>query len=108
MAAREHASMTARQSSATERVFASMQLREHKGSLHESMATVKRLDATRDALLSVVRAELAHFGITFPDDAMRLVHYGRDDRIGWDCYVVTVDGYGVFGFIDGPLRDSAQ
>jgi hypothetical protein len=35
-----------------------------------------------------------------PQDVM-LVHQGMDERIGWDTYLVSVRGYGVFGYTDG-------
>lgn len=39
------------------------------------------------------------------------VHVSRhvpDERIGWDTHVVTVDGFGVVGFTDGPVPESSD
>jgi hypothetical protein len=36
-------------------------------------------------------------------DNIKVEPYGFDDRIGWDTYIVTVNG-SAWGFTDGPLR----
>jgi hypothetical protein len=80
------------------------QAREHRGSLDDSMATAKPC-ATRAELLARVRESLAPYAREVPDEALHVEPYGRDERIGWDTYLVTIDGYGVWGMT--ALRTSA-
>ena len=64
-----------------------MKIRLHRGSLTDSMATVSVRQATTDA----IRAYLAEHGIDA--NAIEVARYGLDERIGWDCHLVLVDGY---------------
>lgn len=77
------------------------QAREHRGSLHDSMATAKPC-ATRAELLARVRESLEPYAREVPDEALHVEPYRFDERIGWDTYLVTIDGYGVWGMTDGP------
>jgi hypothetical protein len=78
-----------------------MKFRLHRGTLTESMTTVREI-TSRTELLRVVAADLAPLRIT--DEMIRTVHYGPDSRINWkDSYLVIVDGFGVAGFTDGPI-----
>jgi hypothetical protein len=80
-----------------------MKFREHKGSLSESMKTVVEV-ADHTALLEHIRALAAPWP-TFPPVSADTVHIERhcyDERIEWDNYIVTLDGYGVLGYTDGP------
>jgi len=80
-----------------------VKFREHCGGLAESMETVVEV-SDHGALLEHIR-KLAEPWPTFPPVTPETVHikpYGRDDRIGWNTHIVTVDGYGVLGFTDGP------
>jgi hypothetical protein len=82
-----------------------MRYRQHKGSLADSMATECEVDG-RDGLIRQLRREFRNWPtIEFPDDAVRIEPYHcDDDRIGWkDVHIVTIDGYGVAGFCEGPL-----
>jgi hypothetical protein len=66
------------------------------------MATMVEV-ADHAALLDHIRT-LAEPWPTFPPMTSETVHikpYGRDERTGWDTYIVTLDGYGVLGFTDG-------
>jgi hypothetical protein len=77
--------------------------REHRGGLDESLATTVRL-YTYPALLKHVRGLLAPWGVRV--DKLKIEsYYGYDDRIGWDTYIVILEGYGVVGFTDGPVED---
>ena len=79
-----------------------MKLREHRGCLADSLTTVIEIDPTMDALVAAIKRALMHYVAVSPD----LVHVepcGIDARIGWNTHIVTVDGYGVFGWTDGPL-----
>ena len=84
--------------------------RPHKGSLADSMAEVVEFDGTRAGLIGVIRDELhewptAEILLDHPDAHLKVTpYYGDDDRIGWkDVHIVTLDGYGVLGFCEGPL-----
>lgn len=82
-----------------------MNLRQHRGSLEESMKTLTVVN-NREELLKVMREELAPFGHLVPESYVSVALYSGvpDTRIGWDkTYVVYIDGYGVFGFMDGEL-----
>ncbi len=76
-----------------------MNFREHRRSLNASMKT---LVALRDRNDLVKHCE--HIvGETFEPTALRVEPYdnGPDNRIGWlTTFIVTLDGYGVMGFID--------
>lgn len=81
------------------------QIREHRGGLAESMATVRTV-ADRAELLKVVRESFAVFsvsGIHVEPDMLIVEPYAKDERIGWDTYLISVKGYGVWGMSDGPI-----
>lgn len=76
--------------------------REQKGSLEDSMKTVTPV-SDRAALLSHIRNLLKPFGVKFADEDLKVGYelYSHDERIGWDTYLVTLDGYGVVGYANG-------
>ncbi len=82
--------------------------REHRGGLAESMETVVEVETKAD-LAAHMRSKLAPFGFNFEDADLMVKPYGEnglpmhDERIGWDTYVVTIEGYGVAGFTNGAL-----
>lgn len=82
-----------------------MRFKEHRGGLSESMTTVVEV-ANRAALLEHLRRLLSPYPRSPPitDETVHVTRYGWDDRIGWDVHIVTLDGYGVLGFTDGPMR----
>lgn len=67
----------------------------HRGSLEESMATCREVNGLFD-LVEILTASGIGPG------KIEIKPYGRDDRIGWDTHMVTVDGNAV-GFTNGPL-----
>ena len=81
-----------------------LKIREHRGSLAESMKTVCEIDNTAQALGKFVREKLKDFK-RFDVAGWTIKPYCYDERIGWDAHIVTVDGYGVFGFTDGPVYE---
>jgi hypothetical protein len=86
-----------------------MRFREHRGGLAESMETAIEV-ATRDDLIAHLRAVLAPWP-TAPDPAAIICepYSGEDRRIGWaQTYIVTLPGYGVLGFADGPLPEPTR
>jgi hypothetical protein len=79
-----------------------VQFREHRGGLAESMATVREV-RDREHLVRLVAEALEPWGLAITPDMVSLERIGFDPRIGWDTWMVTVEGYGVFGMTDGPL-----
>lgn len=70
-----------------------MKYRDHRGGLADSMKTVREIEPKIDALAVI---------LTVPPSAITVEKYGGyDDRIGWDTYMVCVEGRPV-GFTDGP------
>jgi hypothetical protein len=81
-----------------------VKFREHRGGLSESMKTVVEV-ADHAALLEHIRRKFAEHWPTFPPVTAETVHikpYCYDERIEWNSHIVTLDGYGVLGFTDGP------
>lgn len=77
-----------------------MLFREHKGSLDKSMKTVVELKDI-DELVKYISDMLQPFGMSVTPDSLHTQPYGYDNRIDWETYIVTLDGYGVVGFIKG-------
>jgi len=77
--------------------------RKHKGMLEDSMATLMTVDSKAE-LMAMTRKELEPWGFDFKDESFLIEPYCSDPRIGWgDVHIVTIDGYGVVGFTNGPL-----
>lgn len=74
------------------------------------METVVEL-RNKEELVEHIRQLLSAFAGDFEFDKIEVRPYGGvayetpiyDKRIGWTTYVVTMPGYGVLGFTDGPL-----
>jgi hypothetical protein len=82
-----------------------MKIREHRGGLDESIATTEVIEPNINALIAHVKKKLT-MQIEVNKDNLHIKKYGSgiDDRCGWDTHIVTIDGYGVFGWTDGPLK----
>lgn len=81
-----------------------MKFREHRGAYMDSMATVVEI-ADHAALVDHIRSMLAPYRFEFDSRLLRVKPYGGiDSRNGWDTYIVTIDGFGVVGFTDGPCN----
>jgi hypothetical protein len=83
-----------------------MRLREHRGSLDDSMATMVTIASTIEALTAQINTVLAPYVFVAQPEQVQVKEFSshRDERIGWEkTFVVTVDGYGVFGFCDEPV-----
>ena len=78
-----------------------MKFREHKGHLADSMKTVVDV-ADRRALVALLQSLLQPYDFTFSDEDLKVEPYEFDDRVNWDTHIVTIEGYGVAGFTDGP------
>ena len=67
------------------------------------MATVVEV-ADRAALVAYIAKALEPFDRAITDEMVTVKQYCYDGRIGWDTHIVTVEGYGVFGFTDAPVQ----
>lgn len=74
-----------------------MRAREHRGGLAESLATVFEFE-TKEELVKNINDRM---GMHFRPSEIGFSHQGMDDRCGWDTYLVSIQGYGVFGYTDG-------
>ena len=83
-----------------------MKIREHRGFLVESMETVQEIEATKRALFEFIKESFINWPtmLSIKETDIHVEPYGYDDRINWDTYIVTIDGYGVFGFTDGDVK----
>lgn len=88
-----------------------MLYRPHRGSLSASMAAVADVDGF-EGLVQHLRKELWDWPTMadFKDTDVHVRRYiGFDDRTGWrDVHIVTIDGYGVMGFTEGPADMRGQ
>jgi hypothetical protein len=81
-----------------------MKFREHRGGLAESMETLVELP-DRAALVAYCKKLLTDWQFDVKDNDVVVEQYtpNGDKRIGWDqLYIVSITGYGVMGFTDGP------
>lgn len=86
-----------------------MKFREHRASLTESIETVVEIEPTLVAVTEAIVKSLRHFpAARVSQDRVRVEPYAFDARIGWNTHIVTLDGYGVLGFTDGPIGPVAQ
>ncbi|MGB2629071.1 MAG: hypothetical protein WAK20_19960 [Candidatus Acidiferrum sp.] len=77
--------------------------REHRGHYDDSMKTVVSCRSL-DELERIAKEVLAPFPISSGQfEGIEVKPYGGvDPRNGWDTHIVTLPGYGVLGFTDGP------
>jgi hypothetical protein len=68
-----------------------VRFREHRGSLADSLATVVEIGG-RDELVEYLRRSGAVFPIPIASPHLSIDYYAYDDRIGWDTYMVSVEG----------------
>lgn len=76
-----------------------MRVRQHRGTLAESLKTVKQIPPTKDDLADHINTVL-DFPVKFGPGSLSIIDQGVDDRIGWNSYLVMVEGLGVFGYCD--------
>ena len=82
-----------------------MKLRQHRGTLAESLATEVEIYNTLYALHIHVARDLKKFGAVVQPEQIKVSFYVHDPRIPCDTYVVEVEGHGVYGFTNKPLRE---
>jgi hypothetical protein len=76
--------------------------REHRGSLEDSMKTVRPCYSFEE-LYAYCRVLLWPWYIEFTKEQLHIKPYGYDERIDWDTHIVTLDGYGVVGWTNGDI-----
>ncbi len=79
--------------------------RPHKGSLKESIALAVPVKDIDD-LITMIAKDLAPYdhGVTINRDTVKIIYYTVDTRIDWNTYIVTLEDYGVMGYINGKLK----
>lgn len=77
-----------------------MKLREHRGGGCAERITY--IEPTLDALVEAMQKVLRDYDFVVQKDKVHVKLY-RVNEDGSESYVVTIDGYGVYGYIDGPL-----
>jgi hypothetical protein len=81
-----------------------MKFREHRGGLAESMETVVEVANRVELIIHLAHLMERYPGTVVDFQKIKIEPYGGwDERIGWDTYIVTLEGYGVLGFTNGPL-----
>lgn len=79
--------------------------RDHRGSLADSMKTVREYKS-KSELISHLQSELdKYFAGKYDCNKITIKPYGFDERIGWNTHMVHLQGYGVFGFTNGPVKN---
>jgi len=81
-----------------------MKLREHRGSLIDSMKTIVVIEPTMTALVDAIQKRLLN-SWNVEKEKVHVTLYGFDERINWNTHIVTIDSYGVYGFTDGPISE---
>jgi hypothetical protein len=84
-----------------------MWLRENRRTIWQSLATSVRIK-NRAQLIRYIAGKLRKSRVAITDDMIHVTHYGYDDRIDWDEYIVVVEGFGVFGYTDEPCPYAVQ
>lgn len=84
-----------------------MRIREHRGSLDESLKTLAIIAPTKSALTKYINDQLDQFQIGIDESKVTVKFYAEDDRPSAFHMnnIRHVEGYGVFGFTDGPIQD---
>lgn len=76
-----------------------MRVRQHRGTLIDSLKTVIQIPATKEDLIDHIN-NVMNLPVKFGTGSIRIVNQGKDDRIGWDSHLIVVEGLGVFGYCD--------
>ena len=76
--------------------------RDHRGMLEDSLATEQRFES-KAKLIQYLQKKIDKYCVTLDCNNIKIEAFGYDKRCGWDNYIVSLDGWGVFGFIDGDI-----
>ena len=77
-----------------------LKIRQHRGGLKESMETVEEINSTMNSIALSISTAL---GFKVAPNEIEIKPYAYDGRIDWDTYIVTINGWGIYGFTDGPV-----
>ena len=80
-----------------------MKIRLHRGSLADSMDTVRDIEPTVPAVVAYLREAWGELGGDIEPQDVKVEPYCYDARTGWYTHIVTRKG-GAVGFTDGPLN----
>ena len=85
--------------------MSSFKFRPQRGGLSEAMAEVKTFQSKNELVDFIIESlkEFGH-GCQINEDTVKIMKYVEDKRIGWDTHIVTLEGYGVFGFTDKAVE----
>ena len=81
-----------------------MKIRLHRGGLADSLATMREIPPTIEAVLAYVREDLPRPDLPLTAEELSLKYVGFDERIGWETYYVVsrADHWsGVLAMTDG-------
>jgi hypothetical protein len=84
-----------------------MWLRENRRTIWQSLATSVRIK-NRAQLVRYIAGRMRKSRVAITDDMVHVTHYGYDDRIDWDEFIVVVEGFGVFGYTDEPCPSALE
>ena len=79
-----------------------MKVREHRGGFEESMGRVVEISGSMESLVQEIRSKIGKW-VEVNLETVKVEKYVYDSRNGWDTYIVSVLGYGVYGFTDGGV-----
>lgn len=83
-----------------------MKLREHRGTLDESLSTSIDIPNTMDALVAVLSDQIQHPKVPITKDTVHVEWYACDQRLSPpDVWIVTIKNYGVYGFTDSDVKE---
>lgn len=77
-------------------------VREQRGTLNDSLSTIVEIEPNIDALAQHISAILER---PIESKDITVAKHAYDARIGWDTYIISVKGSGVFGFSNRPISD---
>lgn len=82
-----------------------MKVRKHRQDLDDSMATQQEVSTVKEF---VDFFQSPYFDEEIKREAFSVKRYCFDDRINQESYIVTVPGWGVLGWTDGPMEGLAD
>ena len=82
-----------------------LMFRPHRGSLDDSMSDIVELP-DMDALIQMIEEYLSPYkhGLVINRDTVKVEKYYYDERIKWDTHIVSLENYGVIGFLNGNFE----
>ena len=82
-----------------------MLVRQHRQLLSDSMETVKEIENTPTSLIEHINGVFKEWGKVFTVKDVKVEFYAKDERIDWDCYIIILKDYGVFGFCNEMVNN---